>query len=164
MGIEATRLTAEKSAWAKSSEPASALVGFDYLVASCSQRLDRFFQPVVLHEHIVGIEGRNCEDRNGPIREWLPERRQHSGLGKWKRAMQLEASPSIIVLNFRWHLGRVADDRQLIGCTRNGVKLSRRAPRWKSCFWRKTTHRKCSRQSGKLQTMMLHGCAKNHLP
>jgi hypothetical protein len=54
---------------------APTLAGVYRLMTGFHQSLNRLFQPIVLHEYIVGIKGRNREDRNRTIGKRLHERR-----------------------------------------------------------------------------------------
>src|SRR5215472_4545389 len=109
------------------------LRGFDpglyRLVAGFLQNLHCFFDPVILDQNVVGVEGRDGEDGNRTIGKRLNERSKNACLRKRKWSFQLEASPVILVLNVSRNLRGEADDRYLVSSTSNRKEFALRGPR-----------------------------------
>lgn len=58
--------------------------------AKCFYRgTEEFF----FNQDVIRIEGRNRDDWNSAICQWVDKRRQHAYLGEWKWASKLEADP-----------------------------------------------------------------------
>jgi hypothetical protein len=81
----------------------------------CSlQEVNNPSHAVFWNQDVVGVVGRDSEDRDAVLGERLNEREQHSGLLESKRPFELQADPVVRRVNVRREIVGRADDGEFV--------------------------------------------------
>ena len=96
----------------------------NFFVSRRAQRLDRSLQVLRLDQHIIGIKGRDREDRNLRFRKRLQERRQHTGHHKRKRPFQLQRQPTALGAYSIWNAIFGTNDGEFIACAHHAEEFA----------------------------------------
>ena len=109
-------------------------------MTGCGERALRVFQPVVPHQHVVGVVGRDAEDRDARRGQRARQRRHDAGQAKSSvpttaiarkpRSLPCGRRDRVVAANDR-ELARRADDRQQIAPrdpSRDGARRPAAAP------------------------------------